>query len=474
VDPGVALPLGARFGATIHFCLPARPGGITGKAPVTGRGYRVSASDDNRDRGVGGYSGSTQVLEHCGEPSRRDKFSVIGPGLVSGAADTDPTTVATLVVVGATTVYGLAWLTLLVFPVLAVVQTLATRVGFLSRRDLQHAVADGYGRIPAALLLVSILAVNVLTVAADLEAGAEALGLLVGVDWHWFVAPLAAVLLGLMFINGYDEIQRVLKYVLLSLLAYAAAAILAHPHWGQVARGSLVPSLRLDPDHIAGALALLGTTVTTYTYMWQTVQQVEQPAARGWLRLRQVDAVSGSVLAVVVFWFILVSSGATLGIRHEHVGTAEQAASALRPVAGKFAGALFAIGLFASAVIAIPVITATAAYATAAVFDWPRGLSRKLGEARRFYAVLAGVMAAGVALELAGISPIRLLFAASVVAGIGTPVGLVLLVLVAGNAGLLGGARTSRWLLAAGWVVAAVLTGLSVIYLAQQVGLIDA
>jgi Mn2+/Fe2+ NRAMP family transporter len=398
---------------------------------------------------------------------------VVGPGLVAGAAATDPTTVATLVVVGATTGFGLAWLTLLIFPILAVVQTLATRVGFLTRRDLQQLVVDGYGRVPAGVLLVSILAVNVVTVAADLEGGAAALELLTGAGWHWFVAPLAAVLLGLMLAGGYDEIDRVLKYVLLCLLAYAVAAILAHPDWGQVARGSFVPRLPLTRDYVEGALALLGTTVTAYTYMWQTVQQVEQPAARPWLRLRQIDAVTGTVLAIAVFWSILVASGATLGTRHHRADSPEAAAAALRPVAGEFASELFAIGLFASAVIAVPVITATGALAVAAVFDWPRGLSRKPREAPRFYGVLGALMAAGVGLSLAGIDPIRLLFVASIVAGIATPVGLVLLVLAAGNTRLLDGVRTRRPLLVAGWAVAVALTGLAVLYLAQQLNLID-
>ncbi|GAA5183689.1 Nramp family divalent metal transporter [Rugosimonospora acidiphila] len=430
-------------------------------------------TEGERDRGRAGYSGSAEIVEHDGRPSRRAMFKLIGPGLVSGAAATDPTTVATLVVVGATTTYGLAWLTLLTFPVLAVVQTLATRVGFLARRDLQQVVTDRYGRWPTLLLLVSILSVDVVTVAADLEGGAAALGLLTGAGWRWFVAPLAAVLLALMFINGYDEIQRVLKYVLLCLLAYGVAALLAHPHWGAVGRGTLVPHLRSGPHYVAGALAILGTTVTAYTYLWQTLQQVEQPAARPWLRMRQVDAVSGTVLAVAVFWFILVASGATLGVGHEHVTSAETAAAALRPVAGEFASALFGIGLLASAVIAVPVITASAAYAVAAVFEWPRGLSSKPGRASSFYAVLGGVMAAGVGLGLAGINPIELLFTASLVAGVATPVGLVLLVMVAGDASLLGGVRTARWLLGAGWAVAVLVAALAVAFLAQQAKLID-
>lgn len=404
-------------------------------------------------------------------PSRNDYLRELGPGLVSGAAGTDPTTVATLVVVGATTVYGLAWLTLLVLPCLAVVQVLATRVGFVSGRDLQQAACDGYGRVVAGLLLLSILAVNVLTVAADLEAGAAALALLTHVHWGWFVVPLAVLIVVLLFRNGYDEVERVLRYVLLCLLAYGVAVVLARPHWTAVARGTLVPTLRLDHDHVAGALALLGTTVTTYMYLWQTVEQVEQPAVRWRVKLRQFDAIAGTALAAAVFWAILVASGATLGLQHKRADTATEAAAALRPVAGPLASVLFAVALLASALIALPVIVASAAYAMSAFFQWPRGLSRRVAEAPAFYATIAAATAAGLALAAFVNNPIHLLFTASVVAGLATPVGLVLLVLVAGNRRLLRHDRPSRWLLAGGWAVAALLTLLSLLYLAQKLHL---
>jgi Mn2+/Fe2+ NRAMP family transporter len=396
----------------------------------------------------------------------------IGPGMVSGAADTDPTTVATLVVIGATTGYNLAWLALLTFPVLAIVQALATRVGTISRRDLQHAVSDGYGMLASALLLVSIVLVNIVTVAADLEAGAAALSLLTGLSWLWFVVPLTGLVVVLLLIGKYDEIERVLKYVLLCLLAYGVAAVLAHPHWSAVARGSLVPSLRPDSDHISGALALLGTTLTAYMYVWQTVEQIEQPPERSGLSQRQVDAVAGSALAAALFWFILVASGATLGVGHEHVDTAAQAAEALRPVAGQLASVLFAIGLLTSALIALPVIMATTAYVTASAFHWRRGLSLSGRQAPAFYAVLTVGAFLGAGLAMAGINPIHLLFIASVIAGVATPVGLVMLVLVAGDARLMNHRPASRRLLTAGWVVAALVTSFSLLYLAKQLNLI--
>jgi Mn2+/Fe2+ NRAMP family transporter len=343
----------------------------------------------------------------------------------------------------------------------------------VSGHDLQKAVTDGYGRRWSAVLLVSILAVNVVTIAADLEAGAAALGILTGIDWAWFVIPLALALLGLLMIGKYDEVERVLRYVLLCLLAYGVAAILARPHWGSVLRGSLVPSLTLTPDYVTGALALLGTTLTTYMYVWQTIEQVEARSSPAWLGVRQLDAVAGTVLAVAVFWFILVASGATLGVHHQRVDTAVQAAQALRPVAGPLASVLFAVGLFASAVVALPVIMSTTAYATGSAFGWRRGLSLPVRTAPAFYAVLGTATMLGSALAMAGISPIRLLFFASIIAGVATPVGLVMLVLVAGNARLMHQHPASCPLLTAGWTITALVTTVSIVYLAQQLHLLN-
>jgi Mn2+/Fe2+ NRAMP family transporter len=239
-----------------------------------------------------------------------------------------------------------------------------------------------------------------------------------------------------------------------------------------VLRGSLVPSLKLSSDYVTGALALLGTTLTAYMYVWQTVGQVEGRRSRAWLRVRQLDAVVGTALAVAVFWFILIASGATLGVHHLHADTAVQAAEALRPVAGPFASVLFAIGLLASAVVALPVIMATTAYATGSAFDWRRGLSLPVRTAPAFYIALATGAVLGSAFALAGISPIRLLFIASIIAGVATPVGLVLLVLVAGNPRLMHHQPAGRPLLTAGWMVAALVITVSIVYVAQQLHLL--
>ena len=388
---------------------------------------------------------------------RWSSVRALGPGLVSGAADADPTTVATLAVIGAETVYGLAWLVVLLFPMIAVVLVISTSVGVTSGRDLMSAVAAGYGRSWRWLLLVSVLAVNIVTIGADLEGGAAAIGLLTSMDWRWFVLPLSLALLALLMFGRYRRVERALKYLLLGLLAYAAAAVLAHPDWGAIARGSLVPHFQWTSEYTADALSLLGTTLTSYVYVWQTIAQVEHRGSRATLRTRKIDAVLGSFFTVVVFWFILVATGATLGAHHLHASTASEAAQALHPLAGPLAGALFAVALLASATVALSVLMATTAYMTGGQMQWRRGLSLRLTEGPLFYGALISAALLGAGIALSGIAPIRLLFIAGIVGGVGTPVGLALLIAVAGNRALMRGQPAGRPLLVAGWVVTAVI-----------------
>jgi Mn2+/Fe2+ NRAMP family transporter len=392
----------------------------------------------------------------------------LGPGVVSGAADVDPTTVATLAVIGAGTIYGLAWLTLLLFPIIAVVQIISTQVGVVARKDLQTAVTTSYGSLPRWLLLISILAVTIITIGADLEGGAAAIGLLTGVDWRWFVLPLSLGLLAVLMLGNFHQVQRALKYVLVCLLAYAGAAVLAHPNWGAVAHGSLVPHFEWTGRYTAGALSLLGTTVTSYVYVWQTIAQAERRPSRSRLRASKKDAVLGSFFAVAVFWFILIAMGATLGVHHLRANTAAEAAQALRPLAGALASGVFALGLLASALVALPVLIATTAYVTGAQLQRRRGLSVKVHEAPWFYGALVSAAVLGTGVALSGISPIRLLFIAGVVGGIATPIGLSLLLVVAANRKLMRGRPVTAPLLVAGWIVTISIAALGLAFVVQQ------
>lgn len=402
------------------------------------------------------------------QPADRQSLRGLGPGLVAAGSDNDPTTVATLVVAGATSVYALSWLTLLLYPMLAGIMVIAAQVGLASRSGLLVTVRKLYGLRWGLVLLVSVLSVNIITLAADLEAGAASLGLLFGMDLRWFVVPYAALVLGLLLLASYRGVQRVLKYTLVVFAAYFFAAFFAHPDWNAVLRATVVPALSLRPEHVEAALAILGTTLTSYSYVWEVQQEAEErrPAAR--LFQARLDAGVGMLVAVATFWFILIASGATLGVHRHPVNTAQEAAEALRPLAGPLTSQLFAIGLLASSLVAIPVLAASSAYLLGEQLDWRRGLDRGPGRAPRFYAAMVVAILIGAVVSLVGLPPIHLLYWASIAGGLGTPVGLVLLLMVAADARAMGESRVRRSLLVAGWATTALITAVSAFFIWQQ------
>jgi Mn2+/Fe2+ NRAMP family transporter len=389
--------------------------------------------------------------------------------MLAGAADNDPTNIGTAAALGTSTTYQLAWLALLVAPLLAVVQTIAAQVGSQTRSDLQTLTRERFGRRVAAALMMSVVIVNVATIAADLQAGAAGIGILAGVDSRWLVVPLGLGVVTLLLIGGYEQVVGLLRYLLLGFVSFAVAAFLAHPDWSEVIRSSLVPTLSLRSSVVTGGVALLGTTLTSYVYLWETIGRGrEEPPAdndggRGLARAK-VGAVMGAVVTAVIFWFMLVAVGATLGGRNETVTSPQQAAEALRPFAGSLAADLFAIGLVVSAVVALPVLLATTAYVVGAQFDWRRGLSQPIKHARAFYAVVVVSIALGVVVTLAKVSVIGMLLAASVIGGLGTPFGLVVMVLLARDRSVMGAEPISRRLAFAGWAVALTVAAFGVFF----------
>ncbi|NMH97069.1 NRAMP family divalent metal transporter [Pseudonocardia acidicola] len=396
-------------------------------------------------------------------------LKTLGPGLVAGASDIDPTTVATMAVVGATTIYALSWLAWLLFPMLCVVLVIATRVGAVTGRNLQEAVRDRYGPAPQWVLLLSVVGVNILTLAADIHAGGAALGLLIHRDSNWLLLLFGGATLALLLWGTYDEVERVLKFALLILLAYPVSAALAHPDWRQVLGNTFLPHFSTNSDYVAGAVAMLGTAITGYVYVWQTVQVAEEQPGEGLRKVRQLDAIVGTFFSVAIMWFILIATGATLGVQHRPVDTAEQAAQALAPVVGPYASAVFGVGLLGSALIAVPVLLATTAYAVCAQFDLHRGLSEPVRNAPAFYSVITASTVVAVLISAIGVSTIRLLFLASIVAGVATPIGLAALMLVTTDSRMMGDRAVRGPLRVAGWAVTAIVALFSLAYLVQQV-----
>jgi len=425
---------------------------------------------------AGSDAGQPEVPVSSGQPPERASpkpIRSIAPELISGAADNDPTNVGTAVVVGAQTSYQLAWVTLLVIPLLGVVLAIAAQVGMAARADLQSLTRIRYGRRVAALLLISVVAVNLITIAADLQAGATGIGLLVGADPRWIILPLGLGLAALLLIGKYGQVTAVLRWLLPGFLAFTAAAILARPDWPRLLRSSIVPALSLRPDDLTGAVALLGTTLTSYVYIWETIQRsAEQPPGKATgqqLTRSRAGAVSAAVFAGVTLWSMLVASAATLGREHKVPTSAGDAAQALRPLAGHLAGDLFAAGLVVSALVALPVLVAGTAYIVGAQFDWRRGLSWRVGQARRFYAVIFSSIGLAVITTMARIPVLGLLLAASVLGGLATPAGLFVLLRIAQDHRVMHGQPISRRLAACGWAVVLLLGGLDVLFLLGSV-----
>jgi Mn2+/Fe2+ NRAMP family transporter len=393
----------------------------------------------------------------------------IGPGIVSGASDNDPTTVATLAVIGSTTVYMLGWLVLLVIPMLGVVQGISGRIGAACGEGLETIVQRHYGRAAAIAVLVAVLVVNQLTLAADLEAGGAALQLFAVLDYRWFAVALAATTATMLLFFNYQSIQRFLVYVPMVFLAYAASAVLAHPNGHDVLVGALLPHIRLDKTFTSAAIALLGTTLTAYAYVWETIEMSEERPTLRQIGLVQADAGFGAIIAGFSFWCVVVATGATLGIHHHVVETVQDAAKALEPLAGRWASLLFGVGLLGSTLIAAPVLAGTTAYVVAEMFGWRHGVDQKFQRARRFYGVVLATLALAVGIAYLGVPPVKLLFAGSIAGGLATPITLLFVLLSANNRLLMGAFRPPRWLMICGWLTFTIVTASAGIYLYQQI-----
>lgn len=391
-----------------------------------------------------------------------------GPGIVAGASDNDPTTVATLAVVGSTTGFELLWLVLLLLPMLVTVQVTAASVATVTGRSLEELIRARFGRSWAGLTLFLVLAVNIVTLAADLEGGAAALAILTGTSYQWFLAPLAAVTGLLLVVGTYEAIESVLRPVLLIFISYVVVTFLVRPNWLDVIRHTVVPEVHLSGPFLAGGVAILGTTLTSYAYVWETIEVSEQRTPLRRLGTARLDAGVGMGAACIVFYFIIVGTGATLGAHQQHVETASDAAQALGPLAGHLAPVVFAIGLLASSLMALPVLAGTSAYVVCQALGWRGALSVPVRHARRFYAVVIGTLLLALTIGALGITPINLLVGSSIAGALGTPLTLCLLMLIARDRSILGARRVSRGVEVSGWVTAVIVTLACLAFLAQS------
>lgn len=373
----------------------------------------------------------------------RSWLQSLGPGLVTGAADDDPSGIVTASQAGARYGYALLWTALYQIPLMSAIQLLAARIGLATRRNVPQVIADTFPRWVLWAVVLCLLVANTVNVAADLAGVAAGFELLTKVPHLWFVPFVAAAVIAGLMLAKYRAIRQVLKWLTLSLFAYVIAAVLSRPHWGEVLRRSFVPTVRWDLPFLTMWVALFGTTISPYLFVWQSAEEREERRMKPGgpiYRRATADTVIGMTISQLIAYAIILAAAATLydaGGGHEPQ-TATEVAQALRPIGGGAGTILFAVGMIGTGLLAIPTLLAASGYTLAAAFGRPASIDARPRKATFFYGVIAASAAVGVLLDLMGVSPIPLLFGAAVVNGMLAPPLMLFMLIVSRDRRIMG------------------------------------
>src|SRR5262245_25169556 len=377
-------------------------------------------------------------------------FRRLGPGFVTGAADDDPSGIGTYSQVGAAFRFDLVWTAPLSLPLASAVQETAARLGLATGRGLMRLIKERFSRPILWLAVVLVVGANTFNIGADLGSMAAAFQLLLPLPFAVLVGGFAAVIVLLEVFVPYERYSRILRWLAFSILAYVVELFVIHVDWGAVLAG-LVPSFTGTWAYVEALVAIFGTTISPYLFVWQAGEEVEEREAhrvgrfdRGTLRAMRLDVVSGMAAGILVMFAIMVTSASTLGVHGVgEIQTAAQAAAALEPLAGSLASALFAAGIVGTGLLAIPTLAGSAGYALSEAMDWQEGLGEKLQRAPKFYAVIAVSILIGVSLNFVGIDPIRALYVSAVLNGLAAPP-LIAMMLILSNSDAMSEHRGGR------------------------------
>ena len=400
----------------------------------------------------------------------------MGPGLVTGAADDDPSGIGTYSQVGAAFGFGLLWTTIAALPLAIAVQEATARLGLFSGRGLAALIKQEFPKRVLWFALVLVAAANSFNIGADLGSMAAATHMLVPVPRAVLVVVFAVGMAWLEIAVPYHRYSKVLRWLCLSLLSYIVVLFIVNVDWGNAASALLVPRASFSKPVLAAIIALFGTTISPYLFFWQTSEEVEElheegvvdgnvVDPHGHLRAMRGDVMAGMASGVFVMFAIMVTAAATLGKAGiTTVGTAEQAAMALEPLAGGSARLLFTIGILGTGLLAVPVLAGSTSYAIAETFGWREGLNLRMSQARAFYLVITASMVVGLVLNFIGLNPVRALYWAAILNGLAAPPLIVMILVLSRRPHVLGhhvSGRTSTTLVSAAAVMS---TALPILY----------
>jgi NRAMP (natural resistance-associated macrophage protein)-like metal ion transporter len=402
-------------------------------------------------------------------------FAVLGPGLITGAADDDPSGISTYSVAGAAYGYATLWIALLTFPLMASIQLMCARLGMVTGRGLAAAVRMHYPRWVLWGACSILVVANVINIAADLGGMAEATQLITGIRPLIWIPFYALFIIGLLLWTSYKLIAKIFKWMTLVLFAYVLTSFYAHVDWRHALVVTFVPHLEWSRGFLAVLVAILGTTISPYLFFWQAAEEVEEEQAKeqtlahhqgttaAELKVARADTIAGMFFSNFIMYFIILTTAATL---HAHgqteITTARQAAEALRPLAGDAAYLLFTLGLIGTGMLGVPVLVGSCAYAVAEGAAWRGSMADKPRRARKFYTVMAVAMALGLALNFAGLNAVKMLFWSAVINGLLAPPLILLVILLTSSHKVMGKRVNSPLLRSLGWATFGVMTGAAV------------
>jgi len=408
---------------------------------------------------------------------RKGLAALIGPGLLTGASDDDPSGIGTYSQVGAQFGYGMLWTMLFSYPLMVAAQLVCARIGRVTGKGLAGNLREHYPRWALHPLVLLLLMANTINIGADLGAMGEGIHLLLPGHAGWYTVGFGLVSVVLEVMVPYHRYVSVLKWLTLALLAYVATVFVVKIDWNQVLRATFLPHLTFDKGTVTAMVAIFGTTISPYLFFWQASQEVEDldacdddkrlldapQQARGQLHRIGVDTYLGMGASNIVAFFIILTTAATLHAHGVHdIESAAQTAQALKPVAGPFAFALFAMGIVGTGLLAVPVLAGSAAYAVGETMQWKSSLESAPGKARGFYAVIAVATLAGTAMNFVHINPIKALFWTAVINGVIAVPMLAAVMLVAAKHQAMGRFAISGKLRAMGWLTTAVMAACAI------------
>jgi NRAMP (natural resistance-associated macrophage protein)-like metal ion transporter len=408
----------------------------------------------------------------------RKLLSVLGPGLITGAADDDPSGVGTYAQAGAQTGYGYLWTSLITYPLATAVQSMCARIGQTSGEGLAATIKRYYPKAVLYPIVLLLIAANTFNAGADLSAIAAGINLLFPIPMLVLIPPIAVALILLQVFAKYPLINRIFKWLCLALLAYIATAIFSGADWGAVAKGTFIPHVPRSKEGIGLLIAILGTTISPYLFFWQTSQEVEEEKEKGEDTVaerrgttrrevadRKLDVALGMLASEIVMYFIILTTAATLHADGKtNISSAAEAASALKPLLGSGAVWCWAIGIIGAGLLAIPVLTGSVGYAVAEVFDWREGLDENPRRAKGFYGVIIASTLIGMLFNYIGLNPIKALVYSAILNGITAPPLLLLIMLLANRRSVMGRFTNSAWSNICGWTCFVLMSAAAIAY----------